>query len=649
MSAGKIILFCIGGLLMNVAGSAFAQYFNLPVYLDTAGTIYIAALGGYVPGIVVGFLTNLCKAGITPSEMYYGSVSILVAIFAAFSARRGFFDSYIKMFVLIIPLALITGTCDLLIEDFLNSTDLLKSVNEFESSFGGNFINEVIDKGLSLLVAFVLLRFSPPDVKESLRSLGRRQAPLPDEMKDALNERNYLSSSLRTKTLTLLMLSSLFVSFSIALISYLLFKDAAIDDRIKSVDAMDSVVLSNINPEHVDDYIKHGRILEEYRKIEEKLYTLKNTNSDIKFIYVYKVEADGFHVIFDLNTSMIEADKPGDVVEFEESLAPYIDDLLAGRPIPPIITDDEYGYLLTLYKPLYDKNGDCQCYAAVDLSMNVLSDYARTFVIKLIALFAGCFVFIFAIGLAFVENNIILPVNTMAYCAKNFSYDNEAAREKNIERMKSLRIKTGDEIENLYSALIRTTENLLNYFKYLQRAKGQVADMQVKVFEMDKIAHIDSLTGVKNKNAYSEEIAKLDKKIAAGAAEFCIVMIDVNYLKRVNDTYGHERGNEYLVNACRLACGVFGKEHVYRVGGDEFVVLIEGDKVSLCKYFVAQFGVEMNHKLSNEMLALWEKVSAAIGVAYYEAGKDKTAEEVFKRADKEMYANKLAMKAARTD
>ena len=649
MSAGKIILFCIGGLLLNVAGSAFAQYFNLPVYFDTAGTIYIAALGGYVPGIVVGFLTNLVKAGFTPSEMYYGSVSILVAIFAAFSARRGFFDSYIKMFVLIIPLALITGTCDLLIEDFLNSTNLLKSVNEFESSFGGNLLNEVIDKGLSLLVAFVLLRFSPPDVKESLRSLGRRQAPLPDEMKDALNERNYLSSSLRTKTLTLLMLSSLFVSFSIALISYLLFKDAAIDDRIKSVDAMDSVVLSNINPEHVDEYIKHGRTLEEYRKIEEKLYTLKNTNSDIKFIYVYKIEEDGFHVVFDLNTSMIEADKPGDVVEFEESLTPYIDDLLAGKPIPPIITDDKYGYLLTLYKPLYDKNGDCQCYAAVDLSMDILSDYARTFVIKLIALFAGCFIFIFAIGLAFVENNIILPVNTMAYCAKNFSYDNEAAREKNIERIKGLRIHTGDEIENLYSALIRTTENLLNYFRYLQRAKGQVADMQVKVLEMDKIAHIDSLTGVKNKNAYTEEIAKIDKKIAAGDAKFCIVMIDVNYLKRVNDTYGHERGNEYLINACRLACGVFGKEHVYRVGGDEFVVLIEGDKVSLCKYFVAQFGVEMNHKLSNEMLALWEKVSAAIGVAYYEAGKDKTADDVFKRADKEMYANKLAMKAARTD
>ncbi len=649
MSAGKIILLCIGGLLLNVVGSEFAQYLKLPIYLDSAGTIYIAALGGYVPGIVVGFLTNLFKAVLTPSEMYYGSVSIFVAIFVAFSARRGFFDSYAKVALLIIPLTLITSTCDLLIEDFLNSTNFLKSVNEFESSFGGNLLNEVLDKGLSLLVAVVLLKFSSPNTKESLRSLGRKQAPLSAEMKDALNERNYLSSSLRTKMLTILMLSSLFVAFSIALISYLLFKDSAIEDRIKSADAMDSVILSNINPAHVDEYIKHGRDLEEYRTIEEKLYTMKNTNSDIKFIYVYKVAADGFHVVFDLDTAAVEGDNPGDVVEFEEALMPYVDDLLAGRPIPPIITDDEYGYLLTLYKPLYDVNGNCQCYAAVDLSMNVLSDYARTFVIKLIALFVGCFIFIFAIGLAFVENNIVLPVNTMAYCARNFSYDSEEARERNIERMKSLRIKTGDEIENLYSALIRTTENLLNYFRYLQRAKGQVADMQVKVSAMDKKAHIDSLTGVKNKTSYVEAIEQLDKKIAAGNAAFCIVMVDVNYLKRVNDTYGHERGNEYLVNACRLVCGVFGKEHVYRVGGDEFVVLIEGDKVSLCKYFVAQFKVEMNHKLSNEMLALWEKVSAAIGVAFYEVGKDKTADEVFKRADKEMYANKLAMKAARTD
>ncbi|MBR3747895.1 MAG: GGDEF domain-containing protein [Selenomonadaceae bacterium] len=126
-------------------------------------------------------------------------------------------------------------------------------------------------------------------------------------------------------------------------------------------------------------------------------------------------------------------------------------------------------------------------------------------------------------------------------------------------------------------------------------------------------------------------------------------MIDVNFLKKVNDTYGHERGNEYLINACRLACSVFGEEHVYRIGGDEFVVIVTGEKVSLCRYFVKQFRAEMTRKGANDLLEPWEKVSAAVGVAFYEADVDKNVEDVFKRADKEMYDNKIAMKAQRTD
>lgn len=648
MSDGKLILICIGGLFLNLFGSLIAEVFDLSIYLDTSGTIFIAALGGYAPGIAVGFFTNLLKAIYDPSQMYFCSVNVFVAIFTTFFARRGFFNNIGKLLIIIPSLTFITGTLDLLIADFLNSTSFLKSVNDFGTDFTENIFTEAFDKSFSVLLAFVLLKFTPAQVEKSFRELGQRQAPLSEEMKRVVSEQSYLSASLRTKTLAILMLSSLFASSSIALISYLLFKDAAVDERIKTVDGMVTVAVSEINPYQVDNYIKFGREAAGYKDIEEKLYAIKNSATDARYLYVYRILEDGCHVVFDLNTAMLEGDKPGQVVELDESLLTYKEDLLAGRPIPPIITDDEYGYLLTLYKPVYDGAGRCQCYVAIDFSMDMLLEYTHVFIIKLLALFAGCFIFIFAIGRAFVENNIILPVNTIAYCARNFSYDSVAAREKNIERIKSLQIKTGDEIENLYRSLLRTTENFLRYLEHLQRAKVQVADMIGKVFAMDEIAHKDSLTGVKNKTSYVEKIAELDKKISAGEAEFCIVMVDVNYLKRVNDTYGHEIGNTYLKNACRLTCSVFGAENVYRVGGDEFVVILAGDKVSLSKYFVAQFKSEMEHKLSNESLALWEKVSAAVGVAVYNPNKDKNADEVFKRADKEMYANKLAMKAART-
>jgi len=649
VSIGKFILICVVGLILNLVGTSIGKSFDLPLYLDTSGTIFIAALGGYVPGIAVGFFTNLLKAIFESSEMYYCTVSILIAIFTAFFARRNFFNHLSKVLILIPFLTLLSGTFDLLIEDFLHSADFLKVMTAFELNFTENFQYEFLDKTFSILIAFALLKMTPTRIKREILLVGRSQAPVSDEMKRAMNKKNYLSSSLRTKVLLILMLSSLFVSFSISLISYLLFKDTATMDRIKTVDGMVTVVVGMIDPARVDDYIKYGREAEGYKETEEKLYTIKNSATDTRYLYVYRITEEGCRVVFDLNASDIEADKAGELVDFDSAILIYRDDLIAGRPIPPIISDDSYGYLLTLYKPLYDVNGKCQCYAAVDFSMDDLREYTRIFIIKLVVLFAGCFVFIFAVGLAFVENNIILPVNTMAYCARNFSYDSDVARKENIKRIRSLRIKTGDEIENLYIALIRTTENILNYFKYLQRAKGQVADMHVKFKAMDEIAHKDAMTGVKNKTAYNEATALLDKKILLEDAHFCIVMVDVNYLKRVNDNYGHEYGNEYLINACKLTCGVFGKENVYRIGGDEFVIIIEGEKVSLCKYFVAQFKSEMEHKYFNDSLKPWEKVSAAVGMATYEPVHDKTSEEVFKRADKEMYENKLAMKANRTD
>ena len=643
-----VISLCAAALALNLIGSFVAAQLNLPLFLDTGGTIFIAALGGYLPGIAVGFFTNLLKSVVEPAQMYFCSISVAVAIITTFLARKGFFESFGKTLATIPALTLVTGTCNYLIKIFLKMTDVLEPIKEFGIDFSESFAFEVLDKSLAVVIAFLLIKLVSPQTKSFFRFLGRKQAPLSDEMKHISDEQHYLSSSLRTKMLVILTLSSLLLSFSVALISYLLFKDFARDDRLKTVDGLVAVVVSNINPNRVDDYLYLGRDDDDYKDIEEKLYALKNSNSDIKYLYVYRFSKRGCQVVFDLDTSTSDGDAAGDFVELDASARPYLDDFIAGKPVPPIISDDEFGYLLTLYKPVYDVNGHCQCYAAIDFSMDILNVYTRTFTIKLFALFLGCFVFVFAIGLVFIENNVILPVNTMAYCAENFSYDSPTSREQNFKRLNDLHIRTGDEIENLYSSLIRTTKNILRYLKHLQKAKSVVADMQVRVSAMDEIAYKDSLTGVKNKASYDREIAALDKKILSARAHFCIVMIDVNFLKRVNDTYGHERGNQYLINACRFICAIFGAEHVYRIGGDEFVVVIEGEKVSLVKYFRSQFAFEMERKNADETLQPWEKISAAIGVATYKPVHDKTAEEVFKRADVLMYENKLAMKANRT-
>lgn len=135
----------------------------------------------------------------------------------------------------------------------------------------------------------------------------------------------------------------------------------------------------------------------------------------------------------------------------------------------------------------------------------------------------------------------------------------------------------------------------------------------------------------------------------AGTADFSLIMVDINFLKRMNDTHGHERGNDYLKNGSDLICRTFGQETAYRIGGDEFAVVLEGDAQRDVHRRIDEFKRAVGDFEKAEGLEPWQRVSAAVGMTTYEAGRDRCAEDVLRRADEAMYANKIAMKAQRTD
>ena len=158
---------------------------------------------------------------------------------------------------------------------------------------------------------------------------------------------------------------------------------------------------------------------------------------------------------------------------------------------------------------------------------------------------------------------------------------------------------------------------------------------------MRDMAYTDPLTHVKNKTAYSHSLLTLQADIEQGKAYFGMVMFDLNDLKGINDRYGHERGDEYLLNCCRLICKVFKHSPIYRIGGDEFVALLRGDDLSRCEELLAELNAEIYRSLS--AADPWERLSIAKGLAVFEAG-DLTPDDVFNRADKAMYADKRYMK-----
>ena len=148
---------------------------------------------------------------------------------------------------------------------------------------------------------------------------------------------------------------------------------------------------------------------------------------------------------------------------------------------------------------------------------------------------------------------------------------------------------------------------------------------------------IDSLTGVKNKNAFNESENIINEAIRSeGGENFAIAVFDINNLKEVNDKQGHSAGDELIKKGCRLICDVFAHSPVFRIGGDEFAALVRGsDYENLDELMQNFYLINLENKKSGDVVV-------AAGAAKYQG--DRYVEDVFKRADAEMYENKKLLK-----
>ncbi len=196
-----------------------------------------------------------------------------------------------------------------------------------------------------------------------------------------------------------------------------------------------------------------------------------------------------------------------------------------------------------------------------------------------------------------------------------------------------------DEIGDITSQMNEMVDRL-NFTMQELLSSQQYADA------MSELATRDPLTGVNNKRAFNEKLASLDRQLAEGEREFGMVMIDLNNLKQINDSHGHDKGDISIRKICGIICDVFDHSPVYRIGGDEFVVVLKGRDYRNAAELAEQFRARVRALSGDSRLEPWNRVSAAIGCALYNAALDSGAKSVLTRADREMYTNKASMKKA---
>ena len=518
----ELILVCMIGIAVNLLLSSMSTKLQLPFYLDSVGTIFAAAVGGTLPGVLVGLVTNLLKSISDLPSIYYGTLNVMIAVaVASFTWDR---SKKRILIPLIITLAFIGGVLGSILTWFLFgfagegiSADLARWI--YDHLLSSRFLSQVIadfcidlgDKAISVVLAFLGLILVPKRIMSDLHIHGWRQKPLSFLELRAINKTSVRQISLRTKLILLVSGAVTVIAVVSIAIGYYLFRETTVKDHTEFARGIVKYQKDCIDPDQIESYLAQGENAPGYKETQEQLRLTFISSENIRFMYVYQVKEDGCHVVFDMDTEDVKADKVGSVIRYPEDIKKNISAFLKGEEVEPTISNDSrFGWVLSIYEPIYTSDGRCVAYSCVDISMNQLYDLTHAYLAKEISLFLGIFIMVLCLVVWLADYHIIYPLNSMSHGASSFVYTSTDERNASVERLKSLDIRTGDEIENLYTAYTQTTEESMQYLSDVRRKSKQIEKLQGGLLMVlaDIIESRDKCTGdhIRKTAAYTKII-----------------------------------------------------------------------------------------------------------------------------------------------
>lgn len=522
----SLVCIIVGCIFLNILGTKLNALLGLPLYIDDIGTILSALLGGYIPCITVGFFTNIINGFADSYSIYYCIISVLIAVAAvAFAEKlRRLKIPYILLAILVF--ALLGGVVGGMLTWFINglsfgegfAVDMAAGIDQavpmgyFLSNLLSSFLIDLVDKAAVTIIAMVIYMLFPLKLLSFLHTRSWYYITVFEKP----DQHNRKGLSLRMKITLVVAISTTLVASAAIGISILQYYRSTVAEYEENGRYAARVISRELDADRIDDYLNKGEKAQGYRDIEDLLSTVIDLSPEIKYTYVYRVEEDGTHVIFDIDTADVEADDPGEVIKYDASIIKYKEKFLSGEAIPTDITNDDDGWLLSVYEPVTDSAGNVQCYIGVDMEMNRLRSEVIGYLAKIISLFLGFLILIRTYAVWMAERHIAKPINAIAHVSRHSGYDTPQAREKWITMLDALDIRTGDEIETLYEDYRRAAQNTVRYIEEFQQKSRQLTKLQNGLIMVlaDMVESRDQCTGdhVFKTAAYAEIILLQMKK-----------------------------------------------------------------------------------------------------------------------------------------
>ncbi len=271
---------------------------------------------------------------------------------------------------------------------------------------------------------------------------------------------------LSRKIAIVVLLFALLLSAVQIFMSYTHYKSERYADYEKFASDIAAVAASQINPDLIEGWLEKGEPDEEYKKTFETLSQIRE-NGGIEYLYVVKPEPSEVYYVLDTDPSegaiplgYHESYYAGDFAENAEKM-------VRGEKIEPIISNEEFGWLMSVYYPMFTSDGRAAGYVGVDILMNDVVNDLSNFALKMVWLML-VLTAIFVASMIFVSNKLIAsPIRKLSSAAKLLVEEEEKHETSNTEIFKQLTVRSGDEIGELYDSLSQMEEDMNTYIREL--------------------------------------------------------------------------------------------------------------------------------------------------------------------------------------
>ncbi len=399
------------------------------------------------------------------------------------------------------------------------------------------------------------------------------------------------------------------------------------------------------NEQLIEDYLRDRDMWEPYVDIRERMSLYLRNMKDVKYLYIVRCgDRDAEYDMYLIDDN----ENPIYMTGYIESREAELLGRDFSQEVEPTISNGDWGWLCSGFAPVYTGDGTLAAQIGCDVGMeDIMAERQANFINVMLASLAIT-VLILGGVIVLIRNNIINPLNLITKEMMKFSPADDLGYESS--HVIDLDINSRDEIEAIYQEIRSMQTRILDYLKDItviqqekEKAESDVREKSRKIGQISAEVYRDSLTSVGSKIAYKKKAEELDLEIGREGCEFAIVMIDVNFLKMINDEYGHAAGDDYLKGCCHIISSIYKHSPVFRVGGDEFVAVLRGEDYEDRQAKLQEMRQTFEEQYQRKDLDPWRRYCAASGMSEYQPG-DKDVEQVFERADKQMYENKVSFK-----